>query len=209
MNGIRFVRAVGRALFRQSSASVFKVVILTCLILMPCWAAAGDCELYPIALSEQTLSGKAPGTVLNDIFNGAQPGNFGWLTWAGSPSVPTLLKSLTPPGDSDTYVNPDDPADHVISIGDWVQGKPGVSNSKQVRDALDTLKQIDIVVPVWDGTRGQGNNADYRVTAFARIRLISYSLPGQNRITARFLGLEPCGQVNQPPLVDAGPDQTV
>lgn len=209
MNGIRVARGVGRVLFRRPSVSRLDFIVLICLILTPCWASAADCELYPIALSQQSLSGVAPGSVLTNIANGAQPGNFGWLTWAGSPSVPTLVKSLTPPGDSDTYVNPDDPSDHVISIGDWIQGKPGVSNSKQVRNALDALKQIDIVVPVWDETRGQGNNADYRVSSFARVRLISYALPGQNRITARFLGIEPCGQVNQPPLVDAGPDQTV
>jgi len=61
--------------------------------------AAEQCELYPIALSAQQLSNAAPGMVL-DILNGAQPGNFGWLTWAGSPSEPTLVTSLTPPGDS-------------------------------------------------------------------------------------------------------------
>ena len=132
------------------------------------------------------------GGVVRDIYNGVQPGNFGWLTWAGSPSEPTLVKSLTPPGDSATYTNPNEPGDHFVSIGDWVQGKPGVSNSRQVRDALDTLEQIDITVPVWDQARGTGNNSLYRVAGFARMRLISYRLPRQNRITARFLGFVGC-----------------
>lgn len=172
-------------------------------------AAAAPCELYPLALSATTLDGRFPGDVLPDVFNGRAPGNFGWLTWAGSPSVPTLVGSLTPPGDSLRYVNPTDPNDHALSVGDWVQGKPGVSNSKHVRDALDTLTSVDITVPVWDQTRGSGNHAEYRVSGFARVRLLDYRLPGQNRITARYLGAAHCGGINQPPTVDAGPDQSV
>ena len=155
------------------------------------WCSAQVCDLYPIALSETSLSGIAANELIPDMLNGSQAGNFGWLTWGGSPSVPVLVASLTPPGDSQTYVNPDDPQDRVISVGDWVQGKPGVSNSKNVRDALDVLKTQDIIVPVWDQVRGQGNNADYRVCAFARIRWESYQLPGQNRISPRFFAFLP------------------
>src|SRR5262249_41905117 len=46
--------------------------------------ARGD--LYPIALHISTLNGATVGSILTDIYNGIQPGNFGWLTWAGSPS---------------------------------------------------------------------------------------------------------------------------
>src|SRR5215510_9497852 len=91
---------------------------------------AQTCDLFPIALSEQQISGAAPGAILTNVLNGVQPGNFGWLTWAGSPSEPTLIKSLTPPADGATYVNPDNYQDHQISIGDWIQAKPGVSNGK-------------------------------------------------------------------------------
>ncbi len=171
-------------------------------------AGAAGSELYTIALSAQTLSGATTNTVIADIYNGAQPGNFGWLTWTGSPSVPALVASLTPPGNSRSYINPDSPDDHTVSVGDWISGKPGVSNSKNVRNALDILTSQDIVVPVWDQARGQGANAAYRVSGFARVRLLSYRLPGQNRITARFLGFVFCGGQNQAPVVNAGGDQS-
>jgi len=157
----------------------------------------------------ETLSNTAPDSVLSDVFNGRQPGNFGWLTWAGSPSEGTLVVSLTSPGNSSTYVNPDDTSDRQINVGDWIQGKPAVSNSKKVRDALEILKATDITVPVWSETRGEGEHAAYRVSAFARVRLMSYELAGQNRITARFLGYITCATLNQSPAVDAGPDQTI
>jgi hypothetical protein len=42
----------------------------------------------------------AAGTELTDIWNGSQPGNFGWLSWTGDPGEPTLFESLIEPGDS-------------------------------------------------------------------------------------------------------------
>ena len=152
--------------------------------------ATGD--LYPIALNYRTLVHVPVGGVLHNIYNGAEFGNFGWLTWAGSPSEPTLAASLSPPGNSNTYVNPKDRNDHFVSVGNWVQGKPGISNSEHVRKALNKLEHIDITVPVWDQATGRGNTCLYHVVAFARVRLLNYQLPHQNRITARFLGLVDC-----------------
>jgi RHS repeat-associated protein/uncharacterized repeat protein (TIGR01451 family) len=166
---------------------------------IPASQTPASCDLYPIALSSQSLSGIAVGATIADIANGTQPGSFGWLSWRGSPSEPTLVASLTPPGDSNTYTNPDAAGDHVVSIGDWVLAKPGVSDSKKVRNALDRLKTLDITVPVWDAATNNGVNSRYRVASFARVRLLSYTLPGQNRITARYLGVSNCGDVPPPP----------
>ncbi len=151
-----------------------------------------SCALYPIALHVNSLTGVVAGDVIPDIYNGVQPGNFGWLSWTGDPSAGALTTSLTPPGDSHTYFNPNNPEDHVVSVGDWVQGKPGVSNSGQVRQALEVLKTVELVLPVWDSVEGSGNNGLYRVVAFARVQVTDYHLPGQNRISARFLGLVTC-----------------
>lgn len=169
-------------------------------------STAQECALYPLALSSAALTNVSPGTALNDVLQGPQAGNFGWLTWAGSPSEPTLVASLTAPGNSSTFVHLDDSSDRQLSIGDWVRGKPGVSNSKAVRDALDALKPIDITVPVCNEVRGQGDQTAYRVVAFARVRLLGYQLPGQNRISARFLGYASCADQNFAPVVNAGPD---
>jgi len=158
------------------------------------------CEFYPIALHIDTLAGVEVGQELEDIYNGAGHGNFGWLSWTGHPSVPALVASLTPYGDSDTYVNPDDPDDRALSAGDWVHGKPGVSNARSVRDALDTLESIVITVPVWDEATGQGNNLEYHVVGFARVQITDYRLPGQDRISAIYWGEAICITPNTPPV---------
>jgi len=170
---------------------------------------AQTCELYPIALPATAISNAIAGTTVLDVFNGSAPGNFGWLAWGGSPSEPALATSLIAPGNSSAYINPTDPTDHQLSAGDWVSSKPGVSNSKKVRDALDALMHRDVTLPVWSATRGAGEKAEYFITGFARVRLLSYQLPGQNRISARFLGWATCGDQNRAPLVNAGQDQTI
>ena len=167
--------------------------LLTAGLLITTSAQGQGCQVYPIALSLQTLIGVQEGTVLTNIWEGVQPGNFGWLAWAGDPGEPTLVDSLTPPGDSSSYVNPDAPTDHQLAAGKWVSGRPGVANGKHVRAALNSLLSIQIVVPVWDQVRGQGDNAAYHIAGFAEVQILDYQLPSQNRITARFLGFVECG----------------
>ena len=158
--------------------------------------AYAQCDLYPIALSAQTLANATPGTEINDILNGTQAGNFGWLTWAGSPGEPALVNSLRGSGNSYTYVNPLTGQNGPIYAGDWIQGKPGVSNSSGVRNALNALETGVITVPVWDVSISQGNNSLYRIVGFADVQITSYKLPNQNRISVLFIGYSNCGLAN-------------
>jgi uncharacterized repeat protein (TIGR01451 family) len=164
----------------------------TATVIVTVGEAPSGCALYPIALHADMLAGVQAGTEIRNIYSGAGRGNFGWLTWTGDPSAPTLAHSLTPPGDSSTYVNPYDADDHAVSVGDWVYGKPGVSNSKTVRDALNDLKGHTITVPVWDKAAGHGSNLAYRIVGFASVRITSYRLAGWDRISAIFEGYTVC-----------------
>lgn len=155
----------------------------------PSAATDGAGNLFPIALQEAVLNGKAIGDPLGDIYVGGASGNFGWLSWDGDGSAPRLAASLNMPGDSHTYVNPDDASDHTINIGDWIHGNTGISNSSAIRARLDKLKEFDITVPVWDTATGSGANARYHTVAFARVRITDYRLPTENRITATYLGM--------------------
>ncbi|MGD0744617.1 MAG: hypothetical protein ABSA45_05635 [Verrucomicrobiota bacterium] len=168
-------------------SSVFASVLMLANI------GRAQCDLYPIALSAQTVANVAPGAVINDILNGTQPGNFGWLTWTGNPSEPTLVQSLTSGGDSYTYVNPFAPGNNQITAGVWIQGKPGVSNGKAVHDALSALEGQVITVPIWDVSIAQGNNSLYEIVGFAQVQITNFQLLGQNRISVLFIGFTSCG----------------
>ena len=157
--------------------------------LMIAGAAQAQTNVYPIAISAQVVASANAGEVIMDIFSGAGHGNFGWLTWTGDNSEAALVASLTGAGNVSTYTNPDDPSDNNLSVGDWVRGRSSASNSIGVRDALDALEDVEIMLPVWDMVRGSGSSVAYHISGFARVQIKGYRLPGQNRITVLFVGV--------------------
>ena len=51
-------------------------------------------------------------------------------------------------------------------------------NSSQVKDAMDGRIGSDILLPIYDQTRGQGAGFDYRVVGWATFRLTDYKFKG-------------------------------
>lgn len=191
----------------QRCAHCLAVAFLFALASLGSGHAETDCRVYPIALPAWVLVGAEPGDMLDDIFEADRPGNFGWLSWSGATGNGYLVDSLTVPGNKETYVNPDEPQDHALSAGDWVRGLPGVKNSKSVRKALDALMGTEIIVPVWEQSRGAGDNAAFRIGGFAIVEITDYRLPGK-WIKARYVGSVDCGggAGNAPPEAS---DQTL
>jgi hypothetical protein len=153
-------------------------------------AQAQTCPSFPIALPAQLLINAPTNSVIMNIADGDQLDNFGWLTWTGDMSDAALVASLTPPGNSDSYVNPDNPADNQLDVGDWVSSRSGVSK-KNFRKPLDNLLGVDIIVPVFDDVRVSGSTVEYHIAGFAQVQLVSYRLP-QNIITIYFIGFADC-----------------
>jgi YD repeat-containing protein len=159
-----------------------------------------SCSLYPIAVRASALAGRRNGDEIDDLTTTGPPGHVGWLMWRRDLSEGALADSLTPPGDSHRYQNPDDVTDHLVSVGDWVSGRPGAVSSRGVRDALDQLTGDQIVLPVWDTSRGAGSHGAYRVSGFADVVITSYRLGHQNRISATYLGPSTCSAPSPAPV---------
>jgi hypothetical protein len=156
--------------------------------------AHAQCDCLPVALSENTLNNIAPGTEIRDILNGAKRNNFGWLTWDGNKSDKALVASLAPGGNVDLYVNPENPSQNTIEVGDWVESKPGAADTKAVRQALNTLETMVVTVPVWDVSQKIGKSIYYHISGFANVQITGYRLGGhQNRISALFIDYTVCG----------------
>lgn len=155
------------------------------------------------------------------IQNGFGSGNFGWLTWnQGANNANTLADSLRWPGNSTDYsrygngqgvpgsgftfpvagyIEPGDPTDQSLHIGDWVMGSTGGINANEVRNQLNTHVQYDrtLRVLLWNNSQGSGNNGMYQISGFAIMRLISYNTSGGNGswILAELIRLDnSCGQ---------------
>lgn len=149
----------------------------------PTKSAFNQGGLIPIAVYQGTVAGATPGTMLPDIFNGSGSGQFGWLSWNGDGSAPYLAQMIQDPT-STVYNNPNNPNDHRLDPGDWVNGNTGVSNSSSVRAGMDSLIGVPVTVLLWD----QASGGDYHTSGFARVVMTAYSLPGK-WIRAEFLGL--------------------
>jgi hypothetical protein len=92
------------------------------------------------------------------------PGNFGWLSWTGSNDPNTM---------ADSICVPDNPA---LQFPVWIDGDPGVSNARRVRDCMDTWLGKTVLVPIWAQTAGPGNNLDYEIIKIAAFHLTDYDL---------------------------------
>ncbi|HET7604201.1 MAG TPA: pilus assembly protein TadG-related protein [Gemmatimonadales bacterium] len=93
------------------------------------------------------------------------PGNFGWISWLGSPSNPTLVASLC---------FPDNPA---FTFPTWFDGATGVMNSSGARACLDQYiaDQTVVYVPIWRQTNDRGgSNLQYEVIGVAAFVLTGY-----------------------------------
>jgi hypothetical protein len=160
-------------------------------------ATAGQgCEVYPIAVHVNTLNGLQPGDSTGDIFNGAGPGNFGWLAWNDDPghiSQSYLEEEFQNPRLShNTYRDASEPSDTYLNAGDWIWGLTGTVNSSGVRDELQKLVDngTTIRIPVWDDSNSGGGNLSYQVQRFALVRLTGFDLPAK-KISAIFIGEDP------------------
>ncbi len=150
-------------------------------------SATNLCNLFPIGIGNATVAGVAIGGTVSGVVHGIQPTNFDWLTWAGNRSESTLLTSLTPPGNSSTYVNPSNSSDHSLDPGDSVNGDPLMPDDSSMTSKLNTLKTLDITVPVFDQGNQNGDVRTLRVIGFASLRLTAFDLHhGTNPQTITF-----------------------
>lgn len=93
------------------------------------------------------------------------PGNFGWMSWFGSPSNPVLVESLC------------DPNNPGFSFPTWFDGATGVMNSSGARACMDQYIADDTVVyvPLWRQTNDRGgSNLQYEITGVAAFVLTGY-----------------------------------
>lgn len=150
------------------------------------------CELIPIGIHRAAVDGIETGRALSRVVGGTDVGMFGWLSWDGDLRPTRLVTSLALPGDSETYVNPLDPGDRLLSVGDWVSGRTNSAGAKAIKDALRGLVGSVVTVPVWDVSAGSNRDLVYHVVGFAHVEIVSFSLGGQDTLSLIYNGAASC-----------------
>jgi hypothetical protein len=93
------------------------------------------------------------------------PGNFGWISWFGSPDAGTMADSLC---------EPDNPA---FTFPAWFESGTGVMNKSQARACMDDYiaDQTVVYVPIWRQTNNRpGSNLQYEIVQIAAFVLEHY-----------------------------------
>ncbi|WP_199524821.1 Ig-like domain-containing protein [Pseudoalteromonas sp. bablab_jr011] len=159
------------------------------------FAANNDfCEIYPLTLPHDLIKNEVPYSH-EKVPLGRGNGNYSWLTWSGDNNAKSLAEGFISPGTSDSYINPYDSSDNLVEVGDWVQGVPGVKNSKELNTNLSKLIGKDIIVPFWIENDAFGANFNYRIQEFGVVELTDYRLGGKGWITFNFKGFTTCYNV--------------
>jgi hypothetical protein len=119
-----------------------------------------NCVLRPITVPNSIISTAALYSTIT-VVRQTGPGNFSWVenNKKDHTDPRTLAIQLT----NETgfaYIQSDNPADQVVSIGDWISGVPGNKNASAIRKSLDWLitNEVPIILPVWGTYIAQGFN---------------------------------------------------
>ncbi len=164
----------------------------TAIAEVPTKAPAG--QLLPIAFKGDPTAPYQPGQVY-DLTDGKDlPGGFGWISWTGSNSAGALATSLCTPN------NPE------FTLPTTFPGDPGKTNSSGVRGCLDGWINSGqtVLIPIYDTTTGNGNNASYHIIGVAAFVLTSREQPAVDNIRGYFVEIftanpVPGGSSAQPP----------
>ncbi len=181
-----------------------------------------------------SLLNATPGDIFR-VYSGVDSGDFGWLVWnTGIPATAsTLTNSLTWPGDSldytdhgdggtavpgsgfsfpvRGYIEPGDPTDQTLQIGDWIAGSSStLITSAPVQGQLQTHINLErtLRLPVWENATS-GGAVNYQTSQFAIFRLLGYNVDN-NWLLLEFVGFDTsCGQLATAPstVAIAGPTE--
>ena len=98
------------------------------------------CDVYPFTLSSTLIKHYQAGQSFKIRNSRKSTQHFGWLSWNFDHSVNALNKSLTPPGNSDLYINPVNWKNETLADDKWVKGIYGAGYSRSLHWSLKKLK---------------------------------------------------------------------
>ncbi|MCP4416220.1 MAG: hypothetical protein GY805_06340, partial [Chloroflexi bacterium] len=76
------------------------------------------------------------------------------------------------------YIEPGDPTDQALHIGDWMANSTGNINSSAIREQVEAHIDLGrtLRLPIWNNTAGFGITGRYQASQFGIFRLIGYNL---------------------------------
>ncbi len=168
-------------------------------------ATENPCRIYPLAFSAETFDKFPVGEMKKQVplntavgggktNSGTAAASFAWLSFTPDTSGRNNNPGLPAPGGSGTFMNPDNPNDHILSTGDWIQGRQTIGADSSTRSAFDFLEAGGFIIPMplWDRVRGQGTNLQYHVSGFAWVYMADHSAFPPTDLSVMYWGQATC-----------------
>ncbi|MGD8626552.1 MAG: hypothetical protein PVJ34_18580, partial [Anaerolineae bacterium] len=176
------------------------------------WVLRGPCNgdnLFPIIVNANTFTTTTGGPTVGDIYtlwdfeDDHSPGNWGWINWteyddgeyvnhcpdgcAQLPNTTVLSQNIVDTSRSGGW-----------SVGDWVNGSPGVSMQPVLGELAPYITGNPwptVVIPLYDNVNQRpGQNTYYEITGFAAVKL-RCAFNAQNQYLEHSPGdCDPCNQ---------------
>jgi hypothetical protein len=152
----------------------------------PTWQAmmAGQTtDQYSYSASTGTVTAGADGITESQFYpvSSGSPGNWGTIKVGVNNNSTSVLgaqiRNGITPGQLATFPNSTIQLDNTLSPPSITfQGNPGISAG--IKGDLTSIIGVPVVVPIYDLSGGNGNNAWYRVIAFQPARIMSVNFQG-------------------------------
>jgi hypothetical protein len=164
------------------------------------------CEVLPLAIQEDALTGLSEGDILSDILQGGSSG-FLFTRWREGTSA---VSWITDPTTSEAYLaaaveypwlsqvdylNPFDTTDYIMTVDDEVWVFSGTVGSAVMSDALTARSGQLVRLPVFDTIFGAGQNQIAHLSGFIKFRLTDVDFQANpTTISGLFMGWDnDCG----------------
>jgi Flp pilus assembly protein TadG len=136
--------------------------------------------------STQTVTSGADGVTESQLYpvSSGSPGNWGTINVGVSNNSTSVLSAQIrygiTPAELATFPNSTIALDYTQTPPSITfSGNPGVSAG--IKSALESIIGNPVAIPIYDTNGGNGNNAWYRVVAFAPVRILAVNFQGANK----------------------------
>lgn len=117
--------------------------------------------------------------------------DLGCLSAAGNWGVMDFDGGSNPAGDTEKWVR--DGYDGPISVAPpvFIDGDPGFPSPGKLKDAMTSILDDEIVLPVFDQVTGTGANSKFRLTGFISVQLCAFAFNNKGGLGSCYTNLSP------------------
>jgi hypothetical protein len=177
------------------------------------WVLYGPCSsenLFPLTVNTSVFTDTMGGPEIGEVYtlwhhdNRLGPGGWGFIRWVDGDGTNRCPDGCQQEGGTNTTLRPnigDTSRSGIWAVGDWVKSDSG-ANLPALSDAMAPYVPPDpaepwpeVIIPLYDETRGQGTNLEFRIAGFAafKLRCVYEKQNAKGRLERIPGDCEPCG----------------